>query len=86
MNEVFALLRTIYKAKGGYELTLKFKPEIDKQDFGDLIRNWEFDAEIYFKIDKDGNYKVKNMYAFKDLQDVDDSWDYNHVYEDFGKW
>jgi len=89
MNEVFNLLRMLWRVKGGYEITIKFHKDLDHKDFIFTMvpDTMEYEADIWFKIDDDGNYQVKNRYYFKNIykETIDiDTIDY--TYETVGKW
>lgn len=100
MNEPFALLRTLWKAKGAYSIEIKFNPEIDDRDF-DSVKpyNWlTYNANIKFKIDNNGNYDVICEHDFVDhqknrhvggrkenpVEQIDESFKY--TYKGSGKW
>jgi hypothetical protein len=89
MNEVFSFLRMLWRVKGGYEINIKFNPELDNAAFAfALCTNMQvYTANINFKIDDNGNYTVNNTYKFKNL----DTWlikdkNYRHKYIATGTW
>lgn len=100
MNECFSLLRTLWKARGAYEIKIKFSPELDDEDFDSVkpFNYFEYNSVINFKIDDDGNYEIKNTYRYKDIERsrapngrsgtkrefIDESFEYE--YTDSGKW
>ena len=88
MNEVFALLRLLWRARGGYHIKIKFEPELDEQDFGFAVSPTEqkFSATIDFKIDSDGNYTVDNYYNFKTLIPKHMDKNYEYTYKASGTW
>lgn len=89
MNEVFSLLRMLWRVKGGYEINIKFNKDLDHKDFIFAIspNTMEFDANIWFKIDDDGNYEIKNYYKFKNIyKDVINVENFEYTYESTGQW
>ena len=89
MNEVFNLLRILWRVKGGYEINIKFNNDLDHKDFifAMVPDTMEFEADIYFKIDDEGNYEVKNYYKFKNnYKDVIDIDGFEHTHEGKGTW
>jgi anaerobic magnesium-protoporphyrin IX monomethyl ester cyclase len=89
MNEVFNLLRMLWRVKGGYEINIKFNKDLDYKDFTFALTpdTMEFDADIWFKIDDEGNYQVKNYYKFKNIyKNVIEIEGFEHTHESSGQW
>jgi len=89
MNEVFNLLRMLWRAKGGYEINIKFNKDLDHKDFIFAIvpDTMEYEADIWFKIDDEGNYQVKNNYYFKNnYKNIIQIDVVEYQYESQGKW
>lgn len=72
INEIWPLLRLLWKARGGYKLELHITPEDAYAEFGDRL-GCNLSANLVFKIDDDGNWGVKFNYKFD--QD-DNAWRY----------
>jgi hypothetical protein len=63
MNEIWPLLRLLYKARGAFEIQLIFDPEIDYNEFGDRL-SCNFSAQCDFSIDSLGKYHADFKYKF----------------------
>lgn len=89
MNEVFSLLRMLWRVKGGYEITINFNEFLDHKDFIFAIvpDTMKYESVIWFKIDDDGNYSVKNYYKFINVyKDIIDKDGFEYTFEQVGKW
>lgn len=89
MNEAFGFFRMLWRVRGGYEMTLHFNADLDHRDFIFTIapKTHTYDAELYFKIDDDGNYVTKCDFKFKNMyKDVVDMDGFEHTFEESGKW
>lgn len=89
MNEAFGFFRMLWRVRGGYEMTLNFNPELDHRDFIFTIvpDTHTYNAELYFKIDDDGNYVTKCNFKFTNTyRDIVDIEGFDHVFEQTGKW
>jgi radical SAM superfamily enzyme YgiQ (UPF0313 family) len=89
MNEAFGFFRMLWRVRGGFEMTLNFNSELDYRDFIFTISpdTHSYDAQLYFKIDDDGNYVTKCDFKFKNsYKDVVSIDGFEHIFEDSGKW
>jgi anaerobic magnesium-protoporphyrin IX monomethyl ester cyclase len=89
MNEAFGFFRMLWRVRGGFEITLNFNSELDHRDFIFTISpdTHSYDAQLYFKIDDDGNYVTKCDFKFKNTyKDVVKLDGFEHTFEDSGKW
>ena len=89
MNEVFSLLRLLWRVKGGYKINIRFNPTIDNEDFVFCLDTdkQEYYSDINFSINDSGNYKVSSYYKFVNLDKVfvrDKDFEYTHTTT--GKW
>jgi hypothetical protein len=67
VNEMFVLFRMLWRTRGGFSLDLKFDEQLDLVEFGE--RNvGPFWANHKFIIDRDGNWKYKCDFNFKQPQ------------------
>jgi anaerobic magnesium-protoporphyrin IX monomethyl ester cyclase len=89
MNEAFGFFRMLWRVRGGFEITLKFNSELDHRDFIFTIApdSHTYTADLYFKIDDDGNFVTNCNFHFvnnyKDAVNIDGfDYTFNHV----GKW
>jgi len=58
VNEMWPIFRTLWKARGGYDIVVKFDPELDFEEFGDNFGTGLYDAEYKFSIDDSGNWSA----------------------------
>jgi len=89
MNEAFGFFRMLWRVRGGFEMTLNFNSELDHRDFIFTISpdTHSYDAQLYFKIDDDGNYVTKCNFKFKNvIKNVVTIDGFEHTFEDFGRW
>lgn len=89
MNEVFGMLRMLWRVRGGYEITINFNQELDHKDFIFAIvpDTNKFDARINFKIDDDGNYQTQSTFKFvNNFRDVVDIPGFQYTFDSTGKW
>lgn len=69
VNEIWPLLRILYKCFGGYKLTLKFNPEIDSLEFGRQHGSSDYYATHLFEINDKGEWNAD--FTYKYVQNVD---------------
>lgn len=89
MNEVFGLLRMLWRTRGGYEITINFNDELDHKDFIFAIvpDTYTYSSSVYFKIDDEGNYKINANFNFVNrFRDVVDLEGFDYVYNTTGTW
>lgn len=89
MNEVFGLLRMLWRTRGGYEITIDFNNELDHKDFIFAIvpDAYSYTSSVYFKIDDLGNYTISATFNFvNNFRDVVDLEGFDYVYNTTGKW
>lgn len=75
VNEIWPLLRTLWRAKGGYKFNLKFSPELDSAEFGDQYGSGVYHAEFKFEITEQGKWSADFNWKFKQ------SYEYNEYAE-----
>lgn len=76
INEIFVVLRLLWRWKGPFSLTMTFDKDSDWQNFGDRL-GCNFNGSVNFVIDILGKWKLDIDYDFKQT----DSWKY-HSYEE----
>jgi len=89
MNEVFGFLRMMWRARGGFEITINFNEDLDHRDFISAIvpDTHSYTATHWFKIDDDGNYSTKNSYKFRNaFRDVISMEGFECEHEATGQW
>jgi len=91
MNEIWAVLRTMWRALGPLEITIRFRPKEDIDEFGDRL-GCDYVADHYFIIDSNGSWSAKHSYNFKHVNHdgtPDPLWpdySFNHSWEGSGQW
>lgn len=74
VNEIWPLLRLLYRTRGAYSIEIDFDAEKDKQEFSRFLGD-NFNAKIKFKIDNDGNWDADFTFDYKQL---DEYWRYEN--------
>jgi hypothetical protein len=64
MNEIWPLLRTLWRARGGYNITINFSPEIDMAEFGNQYGTGKYTAKFNFLIDNTGTWSANFKWNF----------------------
>jgi hypothetical protein len=64
VNEIWPLLRMLWKTRGGYTATIKFSPELDDTEFGRHFGTGLYTAEFKFTILERGNWAADFKYKF----------------------
>jgi hypothetical protein len=67
VNEIWPLLRTIWRARGGYTTTIRFNPELDSTEFGNQHGSGKYTAEFKFSISHEGKWTADFKWDFKQL-------------------
>jgi len=85
MNEIWPLLRSLWRGLGAYTISIAFDPELDLMEFGDRL-GCEYTADHQFSIDGNGNWTAQHNYKFlqTDLTWSDKS--FNHTWVGSGQW
>lgn len=86
VNEIWPLLRTLWKAVGPYTITVKFDPTVDAKEFGFRIAS-DYTATHSFIIDNNGMWKANFYYKF--IQEYSPGWDdysFEYQYVGAGQW
>ena len=72
VNEIWPFFRILWRTKGGYKMTLKFRKEWEYEEWGQ--RNAApLDADYVFEIDDDGNWTADFWWNYQ--QDPYDKWE-----------
>jgi radical SAM superfamily enzyme YgiQ (UPF0313 family) len=74
MNEIWPLLRLLYKARGAYEIQIIFDPKLDYAEFGDRL-SCNFLGGIDFKINSAGEFTAELNFKFTQSED---SWKFQN--------
>jgi anaerobic magnesium-protoporphyrin IX monomethyl ester cyclase len=71
-NEIWPFLRILWRTRGGYKITLRFRKEWEYEEWGQ--RNAApLNADYVFEIDEDGNWTADFWWDYE--QDPYDKWD-----------
>ena len=65
VNEIWPVLRLLWRARGGYDIKIKITPEDIKNEFGDRL-GCNFTATYDFSIDKDGKWQADFNFNFEE--------------------
>lgn len=72
VNEIWPFFRILWRTKGGYKMTLKFRKDWEYEEWGQ--RNAApLDADYVFEIDNNGNWKADFWWNYQ--QDPYDKWE-----------
>jgi len=64
MNDIWPFLRAMWRARGGYHIELKFRPQLEIEEWGE--RNWApIWANYTFVIDDEGSWKAKFIFNYQ---------------------
>ena len=87
VNEIWPLLRTLYKALGAYTIEVRFDPEEDAREFGFRISN-NYTACHKFSIDLNGHWTADFSYDYKQAADREQWDDYSFTldWKGSGQW
>lgn len=73
VNEVWPLLRLLWRTRGAFNIKLKFDPTQDSNEFGWNLSS-DFTADINFNITAQGQWTANFYYKFKQAEDA---WRFN---------
>lgn len=73
VNEIWPLLRLVWRTRGGFDLELKFNPEIDLNEFGHQYGPGMFDAVYKFSVTTDGYWNANFVYNFNQIKNPADN-------------
>jgi radical SAM superfamily enzyme YgiQ (UPF0313 family) len=72
VNEIWPMLRLLYRARGGYQIHIHFTPEQINNEFGNRL-GCNLTSNMHFSIDDEGNWQAE--FDFKYIQDSN-AWKY----------
>jgi radical SAM superfamily enzyme YgiQ (UPF0313 family) len=78
VNEVWPLLRLLWRTRGDYSLNLLFDSERDTLEYGPHASNMNFNAVINFTIDSNGSWEADFNFNYKQPENT---WKYHYVSE-----
>jgi hypothetical protein len=73
VNEIWPLFRLLWRARGGFEMTVTFEQEFDRTEFGHRLDS-EYTATHHFKIDHAGAWHADFNYSLKLPKDPWGPW------------
>jgi hypothetical protein len=91
MNEIWPLLRTLWRSLGAYQIHIQFVPDVDAMEFGDRL-GCDYAADHKFAIDINGNWHAEHWYRFLHRhpdQSPDTNWpdmSFEHSCKLSGQW
>jgi len=77
VNEMWPLFRTIWRVRGGFDMVVRFNPEIDLKEFGSQFGPGMYTATYRFTIDHGGNWSADFDMTFDQIDDNFDDRDPN---------
>lgn len=69
VNEIWPTLRTLWRARGGYDIRILFSPELDTREFGGHFGTGHYRAEYKFSIDNAGSWTADFKIKFDQIFD-----------------
>lgn len=87
VNQIWPLLRTLWRTFGSYEIYLKFDPELDLRGFGHKI-SCNYHSQHHFVIDSKGSWQADFNYEFQHQHGNYKNTDYgfSFKFKDNGVW
>ena len=70
VNEIWPTLRTLWRARGGYSITVNFSPELDTAEFGGHFGTGHYWADYHFVIDDAGKWTANFRIKFNQVHDT----------------
>ena len=67
VNEIWPILRTLWRARGGYTISIRFSPELDNKEFGDHFGTGIYDAVYKFSINTQGQWQADFKISFQQV-------------------
>lgn len=74
VNEIWPLLRMLYRTRGAYKIDIKFDNQKDTREFSVFLGD-DLNANIKFEIDDEGNWKADFDYKYVQHENA---WQYQH--------
>jgi radical SAM superfamily enzyme YgiQ (UPF0313 family) len=70
VNEIWPVLRTLWRARGGYSITIRFSPELDTAEFGGHFGTGQYWADYHFVVDDAGSWSADFKIKFNQIHDT----------------
>jgi len=64
INEIWPLLRMLWRTRGGYQTEIKFDPDLDTQEFGNQYGSGKYTAKFKFAINAQGHWHADFSWKF----------------------
>ena len=71
VNEMWPLFRTLWRARGGFDLIVRFDPELDTMEFGQHFGSGKYNAIYKFSISEQGQWSADFKIEFQQHYDSD---------------
>jgi hypothetical protein len=89
MNEIWPLLRNLWRALGAYTIEVRYEPEADLREWGDRL-GCNYTAKHNFTIDSEGNWTAEHYYNFVQQPDNEgytwDNYSFEYTWNGTGTW
>ncbi len=89
VNEIWPLLRSLWRALGEYEIEIVYDPEADLREWSDRLA-CDYTANHKFKIDAMGNWSATHYYKFVQHPDNEgytwDDYSFEYTWNGTGTW
>lgn len=69
VNEMWPILRMLWRTRGGYDIEVRFNPEIDCAEFGQNFGTGKYEAIYKFNIDHNGKWTANFKINFQQIYD-----------------
>lgn len=81
VNEIWPMLRQLWRMRGGFDIEIDFNPTIDGKEFGTYYGPPEmFEGKYVFSIDAEGNWTADFKYDFRQVENYLDERDKDDPY------
>lgn len=67
VNEIWPILRTLWRARGGYDIEIRFSPELDTKEFGTNFGTGVYNAIYKFSINEAGQWNADFKIDFQQV-------------------
>jgi anaerobic magnesium-protoporphyrin IX monomethyl ester cyclase len=85
MNEIWPLLRTLWRCLDEYSITVDFDPELDTMEFSDRL-GCDYTANHKFSINAQGDWVAEHSYKFNQQDSNWEDMSFSHVWSGAGHW
>ena len=83
VNEMWPILRMLWKTRGGYDIEVRFNPDIDCKEFGHNFGTGRYEAVYKFSINAVGEWSADFKINFQQIYDSENDPRESHRYGPF---